>query len=229
MGKKDKKVVQFSWVGQLLDFVIEGAYKIKYLRVVVSDREYWIKLPKELRSSLDPQIVPGSWIEIEGSKEVCKKTGKVKLKAEFVQRATTPGEPGKPVAVPSRSQSKPAKASILVCQKSDCVKRGGRQVCQAIEQELRDRGLEDRVKIKKTGCLKKCKKAPNLVVMPDKTSYSRVSPQEIPQLIEQHYTTSQETGKQDDPNEREMPKMIEMQQRELSYSSGSEQNGRSGK
>ena len=197
MSKKEKEVAQFAWVGQLLDFVIEDGSKIKYLRMIVSDREYWIKLPKELRHTLDPQIIPGSWLEVSGCRKVCKKTGKVKLKAEFVQRATAPREPGTTVFVPPNSTSKPAKASILVCQKSDCVKRGGRQVCQVIEQQLRDRGLEDCVQIKKTGCLKQCKKAPNLVVLPDKTRYSRVSPQEIPELIEQHFTADKQTEKQE--------------------------------
>jgi (2Fe-2S) ferredoxin len=226
MSKKEKEVAQFAWVGQLLDFVIEDGFKIKYLRVIVSDREYWIKLPKELRPTLDRQIIPGSWLEVSGRREVCKKTGKVKLKAEFVQRATVPQASGTTVLAPPSFNPKPAKASILVCQKSDCVKRGGRQVCQVIEQQLRSRGLEDCVQIKKTGCLKQCKKAPNLVVMPDKTRYSRVSPQEIPDLIEQHFTASKETEKQEEIAARETQEIMEMQQRELHCSSGQVLNGR---
>ncbi|NET16123.1 MAG: (2Fe-2S) ferredoxin domain-containing protein [Okeania sp. SIO1H6] len=49
------------------------------------------------------------------------------------------------------------KAQILVCQKSDCQKRGAGKVCQALSEALSDRGLQDQVTIKKTGCLKKCK------------------------------------------------------------------------
>ncbi|MDY7013854.1 MAG: (2Fe-2S) ferredoxin domain-containing protein [Cyanobacteriota bacterium] len=193
MSKKKKEIVPFSLVGQLLDFVIEDGKKIKYLRVIFCDREYWIKLPKDLSKTLDPQIIPGSWLEVSGRRTVSQKTGKVKLKAEFVQRAAVPQDAKPPVVVPQQFAPQPAKASILVCQKSDCVKRGGRQVCQAIEQQLRDRGLKDSVQIKKTGCLKQCKKAPNLVVMPDKTRYSRVSPQEIPDLIEKHIAGTPES------------------------------------
>ena len=61
----------------------------------------------------------------------------------------------------------------MVCQKSDCMKRGGKAVCQALEAALSDRGLEDQVTIKGTGCMKNCKAGPNLV-MPDKTRYSRI-------------------------------------------------------
>ncbi|MBE9142063.1 (2Fe-2S) ferredoxin domain-containing protein [Planktothrix mougeotii LEGE 06226] len=90
--------------------------------------------------------------------------------------------PGEPVQQPA---VKPAK--ILICQKSDCRKRGGDEICTLLQQELAQRGLEDQVIIQKTGCLKKCKAGPNLVMLPDKTRYSKVEPEEIPALIEQHF------------------------------------------
>jgi (2Fe-2S) ferredoxin len=79
------------------------------------------------------------------------------------------------------------KAQILVCQKSDCQKRGAGKVCQALSQALSDRGLQDHVTIKKTGCLKKCKAGPHLVIMPNKARYSRISSSEIPDVIEKHF------------------------------------------
>ncbi len=81
-------------------------------------------------------------------------------------------------------------AQILVCQKSDCQKRGAGKVCKALSEVLSDRGLQDKVTIKKTGCLKKCKAGPNLVIMPNKARYSRVSSAEIPDVIEKHFTLS---------------------------------------
>ncbi|NES06924.1 MAG: (2Fe-2S) ferredoxin domain-containing protein [Okeania sp. SIO2F4] len=79
------------------------------------------------------------------------------------------------------------KAQILVCQKSDCQKRGAGKVCQALSEALIDRGLQDQVTIKKTGCLKKCKAGPNMVIMPNKAKYSRISSAEIPEVIEKHF------------------------------------------
>ena len=79
------------------------------------------------------------------------------------------------------------KAHILVCQKSDCQKRGAGKVCKTLSEVLIDRGLEDHVTIKKTGCLKKCKAGPNLVIMPNKARYSRISSAEIPDVIEKHF------------------------------------------
>ncbi|MGB3512601.1 MAG: (2Fe-2S) ferredoxin domain-containing protein [Microcoleaceae cyanobacterium] len=80
------------------------------------------------------------------------------------------------------------KAQILVCQKSDCQKRGAGKVCKKLSEVLNDRGLEEHVTIKKTGCLKKCKAGPNLVIMPNKARYSRIKSAEIPDVIEKHFT-----------------------------------------
>jgi (2Fe-2S) ferredoxin len=83
-------------------------------------------------------------------------------------------------------------AKILICQKSDCRKRGGDAVCKALQQELEQRGLKEQVTLEKTGCLKKCKSGPNLVILPDKTRYSKVEPEAIPVLIEQHLAGNRE-------------------------------------
>jgi len=48
------------------------------------------------------------------------------------------------------------------------------------------------VNIKLTGCLKQCKKGPNLVVMPDKKHYNQVAPQDVPSLIERHFATAKQ-------------------------------------
>jgi len=191
MAKLKEKVSEFNVTGELLRFILKDGYKIKYLSLAVSGREYWIKVPKELRNNLDPEIQPGSWLEVDGEGKLCPKTGKLKLKALEITLteksanniAKTSNSPGLAV----EKKKKGSLASILVCQKSTCWRKGGKAVCERIEASLRDRGLEDKVKIKTTGCLKQCKKGPNVVVMPDKTKYSQVMPQEIPDLLEKHF------------------------------------------
>ncbi len=83
-------------------------------------------------------------------------------------------------------KGKSAKATILVCQKSDCMKRGADGVCRAMESALSDRSLSNEVTIKGTGCMKNCKAGPNLV-MPDKTRYSRIQEKQVPALIDKHF------------------------------------------
>ncbi len=189
MSKISSEVAQFSCIGQLLGVVIKEGDKIKYLRVNVSEREYWIKLPKELRYQLNTAITPGSWLEIQGTQESCPKKGIVKLRAETVNLASKLHPLSHTVVLPQATavEKKTPKACILICQKSDCWKRGGKAVCELLEESLRDRGLDDKVQIKRTGCLKDCKRGPNVVMMPDKKRYSQVTLQQVETLLEKHF------------------------------------------
>jgi (2Fe-2S) ferredoxin len=188
--------IEFNLVGQLLSFVIKDGYKIKYLRIIYSGREYWIKPDKEIRDRLNKTLTPGCWVDIRGIKKQCFKTGKLKLKAYSVERVALPNPAEIPISLPQSPplKSKAPKASILVCQKSSCWKRGGQAICQALEGSLRDRGLEDKVQIKLTGCLKQCKQGPNVVVMPDKARYSRVEPERAIELVEKHFERDSPPG-----------------------------------
>ncbi len=189
MGKLKATPVEFNWVGHLLDFVIKDGYKIKYLRVAVSEREYWIKVPKALRAELDPAIKPGSQLAVRGWASRCEKTGKLKLRAESIALAgsscgsASGASSGAAVASPKGSSAK-----ILVCTKSSCRKRGADAVCLALQEQLETRGWTERVDIKMTGCLKACKQGPNAVFMPGKGRYSRVTPERVPALLTEHFT-----------------------------------------
>lgn len=186
MGKSySKQVTTFSLEGRFLGFGFEDGYKLKYLRMATKEGECSIKLCKELRKSFELRLIPGDWLEVSGERKYDLKNGKLKLKAEQVIPATPKHEQTKVSAATKPANNK--KASILVCQKSSCMKRGGKGVCQALEAVLGDRGLSDEVAIKGTGCLKQCKAGPNLV-MPDKTRYSRIQAEEIPELIDKHFT-----------------------------------------
>ncbi|NJR37861.1 MAG: (2Fe-2S) ferredoxin domain-containing protein [Leptolyngbyaceae cyanobacterium CSU_1_4] len=56
----------------------------------------------------------------------------------------------------------------------------------ALQAAIQEQGLTHQVIVKGTGCMKRCKAGPNLV-MPDKTRYTKISPKAIPALIEQHF------------------------------------------
>jgi (2Fe-2S) ferredoxin len=181
-----QEVSEFCLEGRLLDFVIKDGYKLKGLLLGTSEGECYVKLAKHLRGAFDLRLARGTWLQAVGTKKRDRKTGEVKLKAERVMAARP--EKGRvetitPVASPPAT--KKPKATILVCQKSDCMKRGGKAVCQALEATLSDRGLEDQVTIKGTGCMKNCKAGPNLV-MPDKTRYTRIQAAQVPAIIDKH-------------------------------------------
>ncbi|MGB3267627.1 MAG: (2Fe-2S) ferredoxin domain-containing protein [Microcoleus sp.] len=218
MYKSGKQVSEFNLEGEILSLVIEDGCKLKYLRIR-NDRkvEYLVKLHKELRSFLAPVLTPGLKVKVTGERELNLKNGKIKLKARSLTLAggnkdrlpeqqdftSVPGEIvtsddraiGKTEAsIPQTDKTVKARAKtqtkILVCQKSDCQKRGAATVCKALENALNARGLEEEVTVQGTGCLKQCKAGPNIVVMPDKTRYSRIAPAEVPAIIDKHFAVA---------------------------------------
>lgn len=182
MGKGKTTAVEFDWVGQLLDFVIKDGYKIKYLRLNVAEREYWVKVPKALRAELDPAIAPGSQLAVSGWASRCEKTGKLKLKAESIQLAE---KAIAPTAKAAKGAKKPVK--VLVCTKSSCRKRGADAICAKLRERLAAQGLADRVELKPTGCLKACKQGPNVAVLPGKARYSNVTPGRVAAIVAEHF------------------------------------------
>lgn len=182
--KQAEKVSTFHLEGKFIGFVDYFEENPKRIKVAYEEGERWIKLSKDLRRSLREVLKLGDWLEISGEYKYKYKTGELKLKAYQVNIKTASKQTTdlpSPVAVPK------TKACVMVCQKSSCRKRGADQVCQAVAESLRDRGLEDQVTIKGTGCMKQCKTGPCVVLMPDKSRYTQVSPQEIPTLIEKHF------------------------------------------
>ena len=182
MSKIAQQTSTWQLEGRFLGFVLEDC-RPKRLRLMTTDREYCIKLAKQLRASVGATLIPGTWIQVWGEKKINYKTDIPKLKAYRIS-TTSPGQaeptlPAKP--------SHPANATILVCQKSDCMKRGGKAVCQALEATLRDRDLTDQVTIRGTGCMKQCKAGPNIVFMPEKARHSRVSARDVVALVDEQF------------------------------------------
>lgn len=181
----NSQVTEFCFEGRFLDFVIKDGYKLKGLLLWTSEGECYIKLAKHLRSAFDLRLPQGTWLQVVGTKQYNAKKDQVTLVAERVMAASA--DMGT-VTAQNLAKTKPDKVqTILVCQKSDCMKRGGKALCQALESELTNHGLENSVAIKGTGCMKNCKAGPNLV-MPDKTRYSKVKAEQVADLINKHFS-----------------------------------------
>lgn len=193
-----KKTEDFRLEGQFLGFAFGDGYKLKYLRLATAAGEQQIKLPKEQRAFLYRSLVPGVWVEVAGYQKLDQEKGTVKRKA--YQVIPVGGTDIHNASVPSIATTVPEvdtsfapckallptvaekKSCILVCQKC---KRGTKAVMDALETELDDRGL-NQVQIKPTGCMKRCKEGPN-IVMPDKTRYSKIAPNQIPAVVDKHF------------------------------------------
>lgn len=183
-------MTEFQLEGQFLRFELEDGYKLKWLWLATPEGEQCIKLSKESRASVGRVLTPGEWVRVVGRQKMDGDTGATKLKAEVIV-PIAPRQLDQPIERTAQEPSTPAKlqqkVTVLVCQKSDCWRRGGQAVCQALESAFADRGLVDQVTVRKTGCMKQCKSGPNVVVMPGKTRYAHIRPEEIPALVERHF------------------------------------------
>lgn len=197
MSKSLDQLADFQVVAKFLGVILKDGYRIKYLRVAIATQEYRVKLPKELSQNFDPNLAVGSWLEIKGTQALDCKKGILKLEASSFCNANPPnasltGIVNTEIVNTERAiaKKKEKPACILICQKSDCWQHGGKEVYQRLEEELRDRGLSDRVQLQKTGCQKQCKQAPNLVVMPNKDKHSYVKPSQVDGLLNRYFKTA---------------------------------------
>lgn len=196
MSKLLAEMTNFQILAQFLGVILKDGDRVKYLKVAIASQEYRVKLPKELSQSFDQKLSIGSWLEIEGSQTLDRKKGILKLEASSFSVVNAPNrelnklEPSLTQSADSQpvaDKNKNKAPCILICQKSDCWQHGGKEVYQKLEQELRDRGLSDRVQIQKTGCQKQCKQAPNLVIMPNKDRHSRVKLSQVDSLLNRYF------------------------------------------
>jgi NADH:ubiquinone oxidoreductase subunit E len=84
------------------------------------------------------------------------------------------------------SQPNPT-GKILLCRKSSCAKRGGKQLYRALLETLKQLGLQERVTIELTDCQKQCKQAPSLILMPGKVKHAYVNSNNLTSLLKAHY------------------------------------------
>ena len=61
---------------------------------------------------------------------------------------------------------------------------GSERVYTAFEEEKKKRGLKDEINIRKIGCLGFCEGAPLLVIDPEEILYTRVHPEDAPEIIQ---------------------------------------------
>lgn len=185
----------FQLEGEFLGVCATDGYKLKYLHLRTAERDVIIKVPKQLRAELVYKLAIGDRIRCEGIQKERKfkasAIAKVDLVASCADRCSA-GEAMTTIASPAKE----SKVKILICQKSHCRDNGGKEVYSALVEQLNSHDLNDSVTLKSTGCLKCCKKAPNLVVLPivktsvstasgleNRSSYRNVRISQIPAII----------------------------------------------
>jgi (2Fe-2S) ferredoxin len=183
MGKHIQKT-DFTLSGRFLTYVLSRNCQVKGIRLTTPQGEQYIKLARSLRPVCSDILQPGTWIQVHGCQTHNTKTDQIKFKA----KAIIPALPSNVYSDHSeQSLACPHKGKIRICQKSSCRKRGSQKVLTALSCAIQASGREQDIQIQPMGCMGQCKAGPNLIVFPDKTRYVRVKPQNITNILQQHF------------------------------------------
>lgn len=79
------------------------------------------------------------------------------------------------------------RANVMLCAGTGCVASGTPNVKEALERELKDRGLAEEIRLVLTGCNGYCAEGPVMAVYPDEIFYQKVKVEDIPILVEEHF------------------------------------------
>ena len=78
------------------------------------------------------------------------------------------------------------RSHVLICGGTGCTSSGSANLESALEKELAAKGIQDEIKIVKTGCFGLCALGPVMIVYPEGTFYSYVQVDDIPEIVEEH-------------------------------------------
>ncbi|MBR2972403.1 MAG: NAD(P)H-dependent oxidoreductase subunit E, partial [Clostridia bacterium] len=78
------------------------------------------------------------------------------------------------------------RAQVLVCGGTGCTSSGSNKIQEAFQENIKAFGLENEVKLVQTGCFGLCALGPVVIVYPDGTFYSRVQPEDVKEIVEEH-------------------------------------------
>jgi len=75
---------------------------------------------------------------------------------------------------------------VLVCGGTGCTSSGSVKIRDVFEKELAANGISDSVKIVQTGCFGLCALGPVVIVYPEGTFYSQVTPEDVAEIVKTH-------------------------------------------
>lgn len=79
------------------------------------------------------------------------------------------------------------KMHILVCGGTGCRASQAEQIVKNFKLELAQKSLDKEIKVVTTGCFGFCEKGPVVKIIPDNTFYTQVTPQDVTDIVEEHF------------------------------------------
>ncbi len=83
-------------------------------------------------------------------------------------------------------QIEDAKTHVLCCGGTGCKSSESDAIVANFNTILKEKGLQDKVMVVKTGCFGFCEKGPIVKMIPDNTFYTQVKPSDVQRIVEDH-------------------------------------------
>ena len=78
------------------------------------------------------------------------------------------------------------RSHVLICGGTGCTSSGSIDIQKAFDENIAACGLTEEVKVVQTGCFGLCALGPVVIVYPDGTFYSRVTAEDVKEIVEEH-------------------------------------------
>lgn len=78
------------------------------------------------------------------------------------------------------------RSQVLICGGTGCTSSGSQQIQDTFEVEIEKNNLQDEIKLVRTGCFGLCELGPVVIVYPDGTFYSRVTVDDVEEIVSEH-------------------------------------------
>ncbi len=78
------------------------------------------------------------------------------------------------------------RSHVLVCGGTGCTSSNSQKIIEAMEAEIKAKGLDKEVQVIRTGCFGLCALGPIMIVYPEGCFYSEVKVEDVPEIVEEH-------------------------------------------
>ncbi|SKA94487.1 NAD(P)-dependent iron-only hydrogenase diaphorase component flavoprotein [Caloramator quimbayensis] len=78
------------------------------------------------------------------------------------------------------------RSQVLVCGGTGCTSSESMVILQNLKNEIKKHGIENEIEVVRTGCFGLCELGPIVIVYPEGAFYSKVKPEDVPELVEEH-------------------------------------------
>ncbi|HIX64808.1 MAG TPA: NADH-quinone oxidoreductase subunit NuoF [Candidatus Anaerotruncus excrementipullorum] len=78
------------------------------------------------------------------------------------------------------------RSHVLVCGGTGCTSSGSAKIIEEFEKEIAATGLQDEVRVVRTGCFGLCALGPVVIIYPEGAFYSRVDPKDVKEIVDEH-------------------------------------------